>query len=203
MSCRNKENKLKCLRDKNKEDKKKYKKALKDKKLSDCRKNDNIEFLEYKIEEMRLNEEQLIEDLYHQQSLAKDAIRSLENLSKQFEVEKSQFKRQAEEQWEIILKKEAKAWNYKLEALKTVNDTLTKRIQRYEEQERILLDHEHKNEQYIEQIQELTQDIDRIRGERKAYKEENHKLMKKIIQIEEGFKEKERLVNHSCLILVF
>jgi citrate lyase alpha subunit len=86
------------LRDKNKEDKKKYKKALKDKKLSDCRKNDNIEFLEYKIEEMRLNEEQLIEDLYHQQSLAKDAIRSLENLSKQFEVEKSQFKRQAEEQ---------------------------------------------------------------------------------------------------------
>lgn len=198
MSCRNKENKLKCLRDKNKEDKKKFKKALKDKKLSDCRKNDNIEFLEYKIEEMRLNEEQLIEDLYHQQSLAKDAIRSLENLSKQFEVKKSQFKRQAEEQWEIILKKEAKAWNYKLEALKTVNDTLTKRIQRYEEQERILLDHEHKNEQYIEQIQELTQDIDRIRGERKAYKEENHKLMKKIIQIEEGFKEKERLANYYC-----
>jgi uncharacterized coiled-coil DUF342 family protein len=101
------------------------------------------------------------------------------------------------------LKKEAKAWNYKLEALKTVNDTLTKRIQRYEEQERILLDNEHKNEQYIEQIQELTQDIDRIRGERKAYKEENHKLMKKIIHIEEGFKEKERLANYYCLILVF
>lgn len=178
MSCKNKENKLKCLRDKNREEKKRYKKALKDKKLSDCKKKDNIELLEYKIEEMRLNEEQLIEDLYHHQSLAKDAVRSLESLSKQFEVEKSQLKRQAEEQWELILKKEVKTWSYKLEALKTVNETLTKRIQRYEEQERILLEHEHKNEQYTQQIKDLTEDIDRIRGERKAYKEENHKLMK-------------------------
>ena len=41
------------------------------------------------------------------------------------------------------------------------------------------------NEELEEQIVRLTEDLDRVRGERKAYKEENHKLMKKIIQLEE------------------
>lgn len=79
-----------------------------------------------------------------------------------------------------------------MEALNTVNDTLTKRIQRYEEQETLLIESERKNQELEEQIAELTEDLDRIRGERKSYKEENHKLMKKIIQIEEAFKRNER-----------
>lgn len=37
----------------------------------------------------------------------------------------------------------------------------------------------------------MEEDLDRIRNERRAYKEENHKLMKKVIQIEEILKEKE------------
>ena len=70
--------KLKEMKDKCKDNKKR----LKERKKKDCKRKDNIEFLEYRLEEMRLNEEQLLDDLYHQQSLAKDAIRSMESLSK-------------------------------------------------------------------------------------------------------------------------
>lgn len=91
-----------------------------------------------------------------------------------------------------MLKKEGKVWHYKMEALNTVNDTLTKRIQRYEEQEALLHESERKNQELEEHVAELTDDLERIRSERKSYKEENHKLMKKIIQMEEAFKRNER-----------
>lgn len=44
----------------------------------------------------------------------------------------------------MYAKKEAKIWSYKIEALKTVNETLTKRIQGYDNQEQILIKSENK-----------------------------------------------------------
>ena len=41
-------------------------------------------------------------------------------------------------------------------------------------------------------INDLTEDNQRIREERKAYKEENHRLMKQIIQMEEAANKNER-----------
>jgi ribonuclease BN (tRNA processing enzyme) len=95
------------------------------------------------------------------------------------------------------MEKEGKAWSYKMEALRTVNDTLTKRIQRYEEQEANLIESERRNEELEQQIEEFNEDLERIRNERKTFKEENHKLMKKVIQIEEAFKVKERDYEHK------
>jgi len=137
---------------------------------------------------MRLNEEQLIDDLYQQQSLAKDAIRSMENLSKKYEEERDRAKIEAEQQLKVYIKKEAKIWDYKMEALKTVNDTLTKRVQGYEEQENLLMESEQKNEELHNEIATLKEDLERVRSERKAFKEENHRLMKKVIKIEETYK---------------
>lgn len=47
---------------------------------------------------MKLNEEQLIDDLNHQQNISKDAIRSMENLSNQFEEERERIKRDTKNQ---------------------------------------------------------------------------------------------------------
>lgn len=135
-----KENKIKLIKEKAKEEKKKYKKMLKDNKKKEFKKAENIDYLEYKIEEMRMNEEQLIDDLYHQQSIAKDAVRSLEALSKQYEEDKEKIKLEAESQYQNLLKKEVKVYSYKLDALKTVNETLTNRIQKYENQERLFVE---------------------------------------------------------------
>ncbi|CAI2387414.1 unnamed protein product [Moneuplotes crassus] len=190
---REKQAKLRILQEKCRDNKKK----LKDRRKKDHKRKDNIEFLEYKLEEMRLNEEQLIDDLYNQQNMAKDAIRSMENLAKQFEGERSKFKRESEKQIQILVKKEAKMWQYKVESLKTVNDTLTRRIQGYEEQEQMLAETEEKNTELKEQIVELEEDLERVRGERKGYKEENHKLMKRLIHMEEIVKLNKSLVTSA------
>lgn len=194
---KSKETKLKALNERFKDDKKMFKKKLKERKKTECKRKDNIEFLEYKIEEMRLNEEQLIDDLYHQQSLAKDAIRSMENLANQFDEERERIRKDVENQLQTCMDKESKAWAYQMDALRTVNDSLTKRIQRYEEQESNLIESERRNEQLEQQLEEFTEDLERVRNERKAFKEENHKLMKKVIQIEEAFKVKERDYEHK------
>ena len=127
---------------------------------------------------MKLNEEQLIDDLTNQQNMSRDAIRSMENLAKQFEEERERIKRDVQNQCQQYAQKEAKIWNYKVEALKTVNETLTKRIQGYEGQEQLLIELERKNDELEEEILKYKEDLDRIRSERKAYKEENHTLLK-------------------------
>jgi chromosome segregation ATPase len=191
---KSKATKLKTLNERCKEDKLKFKKRLKENK---SKRKDNIEYLEYKIEEMRLNEEQMIEDLYSQQGLTKDAIRSMESLSDQFESERERIKKDAESQLQSYIEKEEKVWGCKIEALKTVNETLTKRIQRYEDQERNLIDSGRKCEEMEQQIEELNEDLERIRNERRSYKEENHKLMKQVIQVEEAFKTKDIEYEHK------
>ena len=78
---KSKEIKLKTLNDRCKEDKLKFKKKLRVKSRQQCFLVKRLN--SQKIEEMRLNEEQMIDDLYSQQGLTKDAIRSMESLSDQ------------------------------------------------------------------------------------------------------------------------
>ena len=104
-----------------------------------------------------LNEEQLIDDLYNQQSLAKDAVRSLESLSKQFENEKNRIRKEAQSKMDEAIKKERKLYS--------------KQLHRNEEQEKQLIEAKHQINQYEIQIKQMEEDMDSIRAQNKLLQE--------------------------------
>jgi len=110
----------------------------------------------------------------------------MEKMTKQFELEKKQIRKEAEDQYQQLLQREVKTFGYRIDSIQTMNDTLATRVHKYQDQERMLIETQHENEDLKKQIDELVEDNERIRKERKVYKDENHKLIKKVIQVEEA-----------------
>lgn len=87
--------------------------------------------------------------------------------------------------------------------MKTINETLTSRIQKFEEDEPKNIKLKSEIEEYKKQIDELIQDNERLRGERKTYREENHKLIKKILDSEEAYRQLEKTSDEKLRNLAF
>lgn len=146
--------KLRQIKERTKSKNRQYKKLLKEN-------MSNIEYLENQIQELKLNEEQLIEDLYNQQSLAKDAVRSLETLSRQFETEKQRIRKEAEKRLDEALKKERKIY--------------ARQISKNEDLENALIETEGKLKNSELQVRDMAQEMELMKGQINRY-QDNYKL---------------------------
>ena len=80
--------KFELAMDRVKEEHKKYKKQKKLMKNSEMKKKDHIDYLKRRIDDLKRNEENLLDDLVQQQAISKEALHCLDNLKIKFDDEK-------------------------------------------------------------------------------------------------------------------
>lgn len=87
------------------EEKKKHKKTKKHLEKSELKK-DHITYLKKRIEDLKRNEENLLQDLVQQQSISKDALKGLDSLRMKFDEEKRLMKEEMDHYYVILLDQE-------------------------------------------------------------------------------------------------
>lgn len=67
---------------------------------------DQIEYLKHRVDDLKRNEENLLQDLVQQQAIAKDALKSLDNLRDVMTSEKSMMKEELDHYYSLLLEQE-------------------------------------------------------------------------------------------------
>ena len=91
--------------DRIREEKKKHKKTKKNLEKSELKK-DHITYLKKRIEDLKRNEENLLQDLVQQQTISKDALQGLDSLRVKFDEEKRLMKEEMDHYYVILLDQE-------------------------------------------------------------------------------------------------
>ncbi len=107
-----------------KEERKKHKRAAKQKNLIEMKKRDQIDYLQKRIEDLKRNEELLIQDLQGQQRCANEALHSLEILAEKFEDDKGRVKQDTEQKYQELMVTEKEKFEIKVKYLMSLNETL-------------------------------------------------------------------------------
>jgi septal ring factor EnvC (AmiA/AmiB activator) len=99
------QNKFELAVERIKDERKKHKKTKKNLEKSELKK-DLIEYLKRRIEDLKRNEENLLQDLVQQQSISKDALQGLDNLRVKFDEEKKMMKDELEHYYTLLVEQE-------------------------------------------------------------------------------------------------
>ena len=122
-----------------KQERKQFNKARRDMEKCESQKQDQIDYLLQRIEDMKKSEENLVNDLMQQQRIAKEALKALDNLTDRFEEDKKETKREMERQREEVMRREREKCDIKVNSLVAVNESLNERIKSLEAGEKSFL----------------------------------------------------------------
>lgn len=99
------QNKFELALERIRDERRKHKKTKKNLEKSELKK-DQIEYLKRRIDDLKRNEENLLQDLVQQQSISKDALQGLDNLRVKFDEEKSLMKNELEHYFNLLVEQE-------------------------------------------------------------------------------------------------
>ena len=119
----------------------------------ESQKQEHIDYLLQRIEDMKKSEENLVNDLMQQQRIAKEALKALDNLTDRFEEDKKEAKREMERQREEVLRREREKCDIKVNSLVALNESLHERILSLEAGEKTFLSQIEKMQEAFQQRQ--------------------------------------------------
>lgn len=125
------QSKFELALEKIKEEKRKYKKSKRHTEKNELKKQDHIDYLKRRIEDLKRNEENLLEDLVQQQTISKDALKCLDNLKLKFDDEKRIMKEELDQYYALLLEQEHEKYSTLQLRYKTL-EPLEKQVKEFE-----------------------------------------------------------------------
>lgn len=178
------EKKLAGTLDRLKAEKKRVNKTKKQKNLIDMKKSDQIEYLQIRIEDLKRNEEMLIQDLASQQKCANEALRSLETLTEKMDEDKTQSRKEIDEKYQELMQKEKEKFEIKVKYLMSLNETLNSRVEDFQRLEPSLRDQIASGKDEIKsqnmEVSELKLEVQALQNKIQDHRAETEELMKQV-----------------------